>query len=387
MSVKTEIQWCDSTINPIMGCARCELYHSPEQVLTGIDQDLLSAGTRGWQEGTALEHMTRVIAAAWQKLLESGVEPGVGHRNELTTTNVHHLRHEFGASVAQQFGDKAGKLAVAAIERQLSCYAAQLHANRGFNIAKPNRKPNKGYAPTFEQLTQFPGRLADASKWKDLSGTDRPKKPWLNGLPRHIFVSDMGDAFSRKQDFDFLRDEVPAFQTPKGQRHLWLWLTKRPHIMGQFAELIGGFPSNVCAMTSVTSSRNLSRVDALRTVDAQVRGLSIEPLWESVADRIDLTGIDWVIVGGESGAKANVEPFHLEWASELRDLCEKQGVAFFMKQMGRRPVHKGVELKLKDAHGGDWSEWPPELRVRDMPSYSHRYASMRERHAHGLLAS
>ncbi len=184
----------------------------------------------------------------------------------------------------------------------------------------------------------------------------------------------MGDAFSSKQDFGYLGNEVMAFRTAEGQRHLWLWLTKRPHIMGQFAELIGGFPSNVCAMTSVTSSRNLSRVDALRTVDAQVRGLSIEPLWEPVADRIDLTGIDWVIVGGESGAKANVKPFHLEWASQLRDLCEKQGVAFFMKQMGRRPVHKGVELELKDAHGGDWSEWPPELRVRDMPSYFHDYA-------------
>ncbi len=188
MSVKTGIQWCDSTINPIMGCAGCELLPSPEQVLRGIDQDLLSAGTRGWQEGTAFEHMTRVIAAAWQKLLESGVEPGVGHRNELTTTNVRHLRHEFWASVAQQFGNKAGKLAVAAIERQLSCYAAQLHANRGFNIAEPNRKPNKGYAPTFEQLTQFPGRLAAASRLKDLSGTGRLNKPWLDGLPRMVFV-------------------------------------------------------------------------------------------------------------------------------------------------------------------------------------------------------
>ncbi len=374
MSVKTGIQWCDSTINPIMGCAGCELYPSPEQLLTRIDQDLVSAGTRGWQEGTALEHMTGVIAAAWQKLLESGVERGVGHRNELTTTNVHHLRHDFGASVAQQFGDKAGKLAVAAIERQLSCYAAQLHANRGFNITKPMRKPNKGYAPTFGQLTQFPGRLAAASRLKDLCGTDRLDKPWLDGLPRMIFVSDMGDAFSSKQDFDYLSDEVMAFQTAEGQRHLWLWLTKRPHILGQFARLLGGFSPNVCAMTTVTSGKHLNRIDKLRNVEAPVRGLSLEPLWEPVADRIDLTGIDWVIVGGESGAKANVKPFPLEWAIELRDLCEEKGVAFFMKQLGRLPVYQGVELNLKDAHGGDWSEWPSEFCVRKMPKYFHDYA-------------
>ena len=155
-----------------------------------------------------------------------------------------------------------------------------------------------------------------------------------------------------------------------GRRHLWLWLwlwlwlTKRPDAMQRFAKSIGGFPENVCAMTTITSGETLRRVDDLRETAAEVRGLLVEPLWSIVADKLDLTGIDWVIVGGESGAKANVEPFHIEWALELRELCEAQGVAFFVKQLGRRPMHHGIESDLEDLRGGDWDEWGGNLHYR-----------------------
>lgn len=132
-------------------------------------------------------------------------------------------------------------------------------------------------------------------------------------------------------------------------------------------------------MTTVTSTKHLGRIAALRAVDASVRGLSLEPLWESVADKIDLTDIDWVIVGGESGAKANVSPFHMEWVHELRDRCHEQGVAFFVKQLGSRPFHNGKELTLVDGHGGDWSEWPIEFCQREMPDYFRNYANLLER--------
>ncbi len=168
---------------------------------------------------------------------------------------------------------------------------------------------------------------------------------------------------------------MAAFQTPEGQQHLWLWLTKRPKIMREFADSIGGFPANVCAMTTVTSPKTLKRVDALREVNASVRGLSLEPLWGSLADEIDLTGIDWVIVGGESGAKANVELFPIEWAMKLRNRCREEGVAFFLKQLGRRPTCQGKELKLRQLHGGDWAEWPADIRVREMPQYFYNYAA------------
>lgn len=127
-------------------------------------------------------------------------------------------------------------------------------------------------------------------------------------------------------------------------------------------------------MTTVTSAKTLSRVDVLREVNAAVRGLSLEPLWGPLADKIDLTEIDWVIVGGESGARANVELFPVEWAIELRDRCREEGVAFFLKQLGRRPSRQGEEFQLRHQHGGDWSEWPQELRVREMPESFYSYA-------------
>jgi protein gp37 len=95
-----------------------------------------------------------------------------------------------------------------------------------------------------------------------------------------------------------------------------------------------------------------------------MRGLSVEPLWTPVT--LPLEGIDWVICGGESGSSA--EPFDLEWARDIREQCQQAGVAFFMKQLGRHPRESGMELQLRDAHGGEWDEWPADLRVREMPA-------------------
>ena len=374
MAQDTNIQWCDSTTNLIMGCLGCELYPTPQKILAAIDRACLQAGITGWTSVTAKALFGELLDHVWSELEGTDSGPGPGHRKGLTTTNIRHLRKRLKRAATERFSAKAGRLIQDTIERNLKCYAAQLHANRGFDLLNPQRDVNVGHAPTFESITHFPGRTEAAAQWSDLSGTEREEKPWLDGLPRLIFVSDMGDAFSRKRDFPFLRSEMEAFQTPEGQRHLWLWLTKRPEVMRQFADSVGGFPANVCAMTTVTSTKTLGRVDALRNVKAAVRGLSLEPLWEPLADKIDLTGIDWVIVGGESAAKANVQPFPLEWAMELRDRCREEGVAFFMKQFGRRPTFQGVDLKLRHQHGGNWSEWPAELRVREMPHYFYSYA-------------
>ena len=372
MAEFTNIQWCDSTLNFIMGCLGCELYPTPQKILAAIDRACLQAGITGWIKGTAKELFCEVLDHVWSELERTNSGAGSGHQNGLTTTNLRHLRKRMKLA-AQRFSPQAGKLIQTTIEKNLKCYAAQLHANRGFDLLNPQRTVNVGHAPTFETITHFPGRAEAAAQWSDLAGIERLEKPWLNGLPRLIFVSDMGDAFSRKQDFPFLRSEMAAFETPEGQRHLWLWLTKRPEVMRQFADSIGGFPLNVCAMTTVTSAQTLSRIDTLREVNAAVRGLSLEPLWGPLANDIDLTGIDWVIVGGESGALANVEPFPPEWAMALRDRCREEGVAFFMKQLGRRPTFNGIDTKLQHAHGGDWAEWPEELRVREMPRYFYEY--------------
>ncbi len=373
MSAKTKIQWCDTTVNPVMGCGGCELFPKPAEVLAAIDRHLIEEPVNGWVSGQARQVLTELLAEVWQQLLEAIVEPGSGHINALTLTNIWHLRTHLEAHVAAEYGEAAGVLARNEIERQLTCYAAKLHLNKAYSIVNPTRQPNVGYAPSFEQVTPFPGRLLRAATMRDLSGTNRPGKPWMNGLPRLIFVSDMGDALSRKRDFDFLGQEIQAINSEAGQRHLWLWLSKRPELMQQFAASFGGMPANVCAMTTVTSHDTLDRVDELRAVDAHVRGLSLEPLWSNIADQLDLTGIDWVIVGGESGARANVRGFPTEWVEDLHSLCREQNVAFFCKQLGSLPTHDGVELQLKDRHGGDWREWNEVLRVREFPQYFHEY--------------
>lgn len=141
----------------------------------------------------------------------------------------------------------------------------------------------------------------------------------------------------------------------------------------------------------------LPRLDELRQVPAAVRFVSIEPLLEDLGD-LDLTGIDWVIIGGESGKGAR--PFDVAWARKILRQCREQGVACFVKQLGARPwdsarpikvettlgqllaateptdvvgtASSGNTLSLIDTHGGDWDEWPDDLRVREWPDAHER---------------
>ncbi len=244
--------------------------------------------------------------------------------------------------------------------RLLKCYAGKLIENRAGKI--------KGYPACFEHPEMFPGRMTDASKWKDMIGTARPEKPWLNGFSRLVFVSDMGDALCSSIPFEYLhREIVETCTSPKGRRHVWLWLTKRPARMAELSAWLHKrgvvWPDNLVAMTTVTSTKTLCRVADLRMVKCRYRGLSVEPLWSAV--NLPLDGIQWVIVGGESGPGA--KPFHLEWARDIREQCRRAGVAFFMKQLGRYPTEAGRELTLRNKHGGDWTEWPDDLRVREIP--------------------
>ncbi len=127
-------------------------------------------------------------------------------------------------------------------------------------------------------------------------------------------------------------------------------------------------------MTTITGPDTVGRIDALRRVPAAIRGLSLEPLWDRIPTaQLDLSEIAWMIVGGESGRRDFVRPFHLEWAVELRETCRSQGAAYFLKQLGRTPYQDGRPLTLKDSHGGDWAEWDESLRCRDFPARFHQY--------------
>lgn len=245
-----------------------------------------------------------------------------------------------------------------------TCYAGTLHVRFGGS--------NDGYAPTFEEVTLYPGRMAQAAKWSDLTGKNREKKPWLNGLPRIIFVSDMSDALSSTVPFEFLKTEiVENVQSEHGRRHQWLWLTKRPKRMAEFSRWLLGqnvkWPSNLWAGTSVTTQGTTGRVsDLLEVGDAStIRFLSVEPQHELIDLSEWLPQLDWVIQGGESGHGS--KRFDLNWAKSLIDDCQRHGVPFFLKQLGSNVVSNGVRQRFNDAHAGDWTEWPYELRVRQMP--------------------
>jgi protein gp37 len=146
--------------------------------------------------------------------------------------------------------------------------------------------------------------------------------------PRRIFVNSMSDLFHDAVPLQFVAKVWSVMQsTPQ---HTYQILTKRPERM---AAVTAELPvlTNVWLGTSVESSEYLDRIDSLRKVNAAVRFISFEPLLGSVADA-DLTGIHWVIVGGESGPRSR--PMLKEWVDEIESTCREFGAAFFFKQWG-----------------------------------------------------
>jgi len=145
-------------------------------------------------------------------------------------------------------------------------------------------------------------------------------------------------------------------------------LTKRPARISSLlpADWCDGYP-NVWLGTTVDDKRHgLPRVDVLRILPAAVRFLSVEPLLEGLGE-FDLSGISWVIVGGESGRGAR--PFDLDWARSIKTQCLTSGARFFMKQLGARPemTPGPIAWPSTDAKGGNMAEWPEDLRVQDFP--------------------
>lgn len=124
---------------------------------------------------------------------------------------------------------------------------------------------------------------------------------------------------------------------------------------------------NVWLGVSVEDRERKGRIERLRATPAAVRFLSIEPLLEDLGE-IDLTGIGWVIVGGESGPGAR--PFDLYWAQSIIDQCQRAGVACFVKQIGAAPLIGGLTVDGPPGKGGDMNYWPAWLKVRECPNAS-----------------
>jgi protein gp37 len=207
--------------------------------------------------------------------------------------------------------------------------------------------------------------------------------------PSKIFTSSLTDFFH--EDIDAFRDEAWKIiqQCPQ---HTFQILTKRPERIGHSTlyhekwytdgKLKGGIfhlnMKNVWMGTSVGSQNGLHRVKQL--IDSPWNGLkflSLEPLHgpidfekqicECCGNPVFDHGIDWVIIGGESGNEKGQYRYReckLEWIEPIVEFCKASGVPVFVKQLG---THLAKELKLSDRHGGKIEEWPEHLRVRQFP--------------------
>lgn len=203
-----------------------------------------------------------------------------------------------------------------------------------------NAMGTQGYQNGF-QLTLLPQRLQDPAK---------RKKPTI------YFVNSMSDLFHEKVPFYYIESVFKTIAlTPQ---HTYQVLTKRATRMAKFFKN-RAVPSNAWIGVSVENiKQGVPRIEQLKKVPASIRFLSIEPLLEDVG-ALNLQGIHWVIVGGESGPKAR--PMKMEWADSVRQQCQDQDVAFFFKQWGGwgadgQKRAKSVNGRL--LHGRTWDEVP-----------------------------
>jgi len=181
-------------------------------------------------------------------------------------------------------------------------------------------------------------------------------EPFFWHSPRLVFVNSMSDLFQVGVPDDYVAAVAQVMAT--ADWHTYQVLTKRSERMRDL--LTGGLRvvaqgANIWWGVSVEDRKHgLRRIDNLREIPAAVRFLSIEPLLEDLGS-INLSGIKWVIVGGESGPGAR--PMRAEWVISIRDQCQDQNVAFFFKQWGG--VRKAKNGRLLD--GRTYDEYPPRL--------------------------
>jgi protein gp37 len=182
---------------------------------------------------------------------------------------------------------------------------------------------------------------------------ERLVKPYKFKKPSRVFVNSMSDLFHEMVPSDFI---ARVFQTMvETPQHTYQILTKRPERAALWS---GPWAENIWMGTSVEDSRVVNRVDLLRQCEARVRFLSCEPLIGPLPN-LDLTGIHWVIVGGESGP--GFRPMPHEWAREIRDLCAKNDVAFFFKQSAHYRTERGIALEEADGSRNIWRQFPGKL--------------------------
>lgn len=209
-----------------------------------------------------------------------------------------------------------------------NCYAERM-AKRLQAMGKPQ------YSCGF-QVAVHPEVLGFPKRWKK---------------PRFVFVNSMSDLFHEHVPFDFIESVFDVMSQCRG--HTFQVLTKRPHIAGKYADRLA-WPKNIWMGVTVEHHETAFRIDALRSLPAKTKFISFEPLLSEIVD-FSLRGIDWVIVGGESGPRSRL--MKAAWVRGIRDCCTQEGVPFFFKQWG------GINKKKagRRLDGEIWDQMPSHI--------------------------
>lgn len=231
-----------------------------------------------------------------------------------------------------------------------NCYAMEMARRlEAMGITK-----YQGLTKRTNQKTVWSGQIKE-----DYSALDIPRN-WKK--PRKVFVNSMSDLFHEKISSKFIADVWKVMsETPQ---HNYQILTKRPERM--LAELNNLDPialPNVWLGTSVESADYVSRIETLKQVNAVIRFISFEPLIGSVGE-VDLTGVDWAIVGGESGRAAR--PIKEDWIDEIYDQCQTSGTAFFFKQWGswgKDNKRRSKKANGREYRGQVWNGMPTNKEI------------------------
>ena len=207
------------------------------------------------------------------------------------------------------------------------CYAERIAARfSGKGMAYEGLAKNTKAGPRWtQQVLPVRELLNEPLKWKK---------------PRRIFVNSMSDLFHEKIELSYIQEVFSVMK--RANWHQFQVLTKRAEQLLKFNAELSWSP-NIWMGVSVENKHVTDRIDALRQTDAHIKFLSLEPLLGALPD-LKLDGIDWVIVGGESGPGAR--EMQKKWVIEIREQCAEAGVAFFFKQWGgKRKSKTGRELE------------------------------------------
>jgi len=188
------------------------------------------------------------------------------------------------------------------------------------------------YQKQFE-LAVHPEVLSEPYRWKK---------------PRIIFVNSMSDLFHEEMPLDYIKKVFQVMN--ECRQHIFQVLTKRADVLEEYGKLLN-WTENIWMGVTVENADCTNRIQHLQKTDAFVKFLSIEPLLGPIGN-LNLNGINWVIVGGESGPKAR--PMEESWVREIQAQCDKSRIPFFFKQWGG----KNKKAAGRELAGRTWDEMP-----------------------------